>query len=75
LKCGFGQHGVVDETPFLEVVYSNPEGKNLVRQYLVGSFSGALSFRMQIIHYLFPESVAPHREFTLKQTKKEDRVE
>ena len=39
----FGWHGSVDETPFLRDVYSNPNGKNDGRQYLAGSFSGALS--------------------------------
>ena len=39
----FGYRGVVDETPFLRNIFSNFVGKNGERQYLVGSFSGALS--------------------------------
>ena len=39
----FGSDGVVSEIPFYIDVHSNLEGKNLERQYLVGSFSGALS--------------------------------
>ena len=39
----FGERGSVDETPFLRDVHSNPDGKNDGRQYLAGSFSGALS--------------------------------
>ena len=31
------------EIPFCDDVFSNPDGKNGGRQYLVGSFSGALS--------------------------------
>ena len=36
------------EIPFLCDVYSNLDGKNVERQYLVGSFSGALSSRIYI---------------------------
>ena len=36
--CGF-----VSEIPFYKSVYSNLNGKNGEEQYLVGSFSGALS--------------------------------
>ena len=39
----FGWDGLVDETPFFLDIYSNLNGKNGERQYLVGSFSGALS--------------------------------
>ena len=39
----FGEDGSVDETPFLRDVHSNRGGKNATRQYLAGSFSGALS--------------------------------
>ena len=42
-SVSLGVHGSVDETPFLRDVYSNPSGKNDGRQYLAGSFSGALS--------------------------------
>ena len=38
-----GSDGVVSEIPFYIDVHSNPLGKNEGRQYLVGSFSGALS--------------------------------
>jgi hypothetical protein len=40
---GFGSVILVSEIPILLDIRSNPEGKNLGRQYLVGSFSGALS--------------------------------
>ena len=39
-----GCDGVNDETPFFGNIQSNPDGKNVGRQYLAGSFSGALSF-------------------------------
>ena len=39
----FGWDGLVSEIPFFSVIYSNQYGKNVLRQYLVGSFSGALS--------------------------------
>ncbi len=39
----FGLHGFVSEIPLCFDVYSNQYGKNVLRQYLVGSFSGALS--------------------------------
>lgn len=39
----FGCDGVVSEIPFLSFVCSNLDGKNGERQYLAGSFSGALS--------------------------------
>ena len=39
----FGFRGLVSEIPFCKSVYSNPNGKNVQEQYLVGSFSGALS--------------------------------
>jgi hypothetical protein len=39
----FGGVILVSEIPFLLDVCSNPNGKNGGRQYLVGSFSGALS--------------------------------
>ena len=39
----FGCHGSVDETPIFKNVYSNLRGINAGRQYLVDSFSGALS--------------------------------
>jgi len=42
----FGWCGVVSEIPFLHDVFSNLEGKNRERQYLMGSFSGALSSRI-----------------------------
>jgi hypothetical protein len=38
-----GVDGVVSEIPFCIDVHSNLNGKNDERQYLVGSFSGALS--------------------------------
>ncbi len=38
-----GDHGVVSEIPLFIDVHSNPNGKNDRRQYLAGSFSGALS--------------------------------
>jgi hypothetical protein len=39
----FGDHGLISEIPLWKVAYSNQDGKNVLRQYLVGSFSGALS--------------------------------
>ena len=39
----FGLCGFVSEIPFYKSVYSNLRGKNSQEQYLVGSFSGALS--------------------------------
>ena len=39
----FGKDGSDGEIPFLRDVHSNPNGKNGGRQYLAGSFSGALS--------------------------------
>jgi len=44
----FGTDGVVSEIPFLCDVCSNLNGKNGERHCVVGSFSGALSFRAQI---------------------------
>ena len=41
----FGGVILVSEIPILLDVRSNPKGKNRGRQYLVGSFSGALSFQ------------------------------
>ncbi len=38
-----GGRGVISEIPILCVVLSNLDGKNGERQYLAGSFSGALS--------------------------------
>ena len=37
-----GVDGSVDETPFLRNILSNLYGKNVRKQYLAGSFSGAL---------------------------------
>jgi len=42
-RAAFGWSGVVSEIAILLDVFSNPVGKNDERQYLVGSFSGALS--------------------------------
>ena len=53
-----GVDGVVSEIPLCIDVRSNPNGKNNGKQYLAGSFSGALSSRTRI--YSFPRSVAPH---------------
>ena len=39
----FGDRGVVSEIPLCMDVHSNLDGKNDEKQYLVGSFSGALS--------------------------------
>ena len=39
----FGRSGVDSEIPSLKNIYSNPRGKNAKRQYLVGSFIGAIS--------------------------------
>ena len=39
----FGFRGVVSEIAILFVIFSNLFGKNEQRQFLVGSFSGALS--------------------------------
>ena len=39
----FGEHGVVSEIAIFENIFSNLNGKNDERQYLAGSFSGALS--------------------------------
>jgi hypothetical protein len=41
--CGFGHALLVSEIPFCNYVFSNLVGKNHERQYLMGSFSGALS--------------------------------
>jgi hypothetical protein len=38
-----GSCGVDSEIPLFKSVYSNLNGKNVGRQYLVGSLSGALS--------------------------------
>ena len=38
-----GSCGVVSEIPFCQNVFSNLDGKNGEKQYLMGSFSGALS--------------------------------
>ena len=42
-SVSFGEHGSNSEIPFFKNVYSNLGGKNAWWQYLVGSFSGALS--------------------------------
>ena len=42
-SVSFGGHGSDSEIPFFKNIYSNLCGKNAWRQYLVGSFSGALS--------------------------------
>ena len=42
-RAVLGLSGVVSEIPFYIDVHSNLKGKNFERQYLVGSFSGALS--------------------------------
>ena len=39
----FGGNGSDSEIPFFKNIYSNLSGKNAWWQYLVGSFSGALS--------------------------------
>jgi len=39
----FGVDGVVSEIPLFKEAHSNLYGKNVQRQYLVGSLSGALS--------------------------------
>jgi hypothetical protein len=66
-----GSDGVVSEIPLYIDVFSNLSGKNIEKQYLVGSFSGALSFRMgndcKIISYL--ESMAPHEVHSKKINK------
>ncbi len=66
-----GSVGVVSEIPFYIDVHSNLHGKNVERQYLVGSFSGALSSRMRLIS--FPRSMAPH-EVHSKQINKGDHI-
>jgi hypothetical protein len=40
---GFGRVILVSEIPFSKHVYSNLDGKNGRRQYLAGSFTGAVS--------------------------------
>ena len=40
---GFGWNGLVSEIPFCVLAYSNHSGKNAARQYLAGSFTGAVS--------------------------------
>ena len=40
---GFGCVILVSEIPLLIDIFSNPDGENVGRQCLVGSFSGALS--------------------------------
>jgi hypothetical protein len=42
-RSALGCSGSDDETPFCEEIFSNLGGKNVERQYLAGSFSGALS--------------------------------
>ena len=42
-SLSFGIDGSDSEIPFFKNIQSNREGKNLARQYLAGSFSGALS--------------------------------
>jgi len=39
----FGCVILVSEIPFFVMIYSNLYGKNVQRQYLVGSFTGAVS--------------------------------
>jgi len=39
----FGEGGVVSEIPLCKIIFTNLNGKNGRGQYLVGSFSGALS--------------------------------
>ena len=39
----FGFPVLVSEIPFSTIIYSNLHGKNGERQYLVGSFTGAVS--------------------------------
>ncbi len=39
----FGYVILVSEIPFFVLIYSNLYGKNVQRQYLVGSFTGAVS--------------------------------
>ena len=45
-SVALGRHGVVSEIPLYSEVYSNLVGKNHKRQYLVGSFTGAVSSRI-----------------------------
>ena len=40
---GFGRAILVSEIPFFMYIYSNLGGKNDRRQYMVGSFTGAVS--------------------------------
>ena len=42
-SVSFGKCGSKSEIPFFKNIYSNLSGKNAWWQYLVGSFSGALS--------------------------------
>ena len=42
-EYGFGCIGLVSEIPFFAMIYSNLYGKNEERQYLVGSFTGAVA--------------------------------
>ena len=42
-SVSFGGRGSKSEIPFFKNIYSNLRGKNSWWQYLVGSFSGALS--------------------------------
>ena len=46
-SLSLGIDGSDIEIPFFKNIQSNPEGKNFGRQYLAGSFSGALSFKAQ----------------------------
>ena len=43
-SLSFGIDGSASEIPFFRHTQSNRGGKNVARQYLAGSFSGALSF-------------------------------
>ena len=45
LSLGIG--GSDSEIPFFKNIQSNRGGKNVAKQYLAGSFSGALSFKAQ----------------------------
>ena len=59
----FGERGVVSEIPLFEIIFTNLDGKNGREQYLVGSFSGALSLSQSkyFSKYLVGSINAPHR--------------
>ena len=69
-----GRNLLDSEIAILFDIFSNLGGKNDERQFLVGSFSGALSFSTGDNYKIIScaESVAPPRWFTPKKINKGD---